>query len=89
MDQRRLELELRRLQVEIDLLPERAKQQMRLELLPHEQVPALAEALAGLFRGMNLSVYGQEPTVLGAVAPLVEVLVQRLRAQLEESKDGE
>ena len=77
------------MQVEIDLLPERAKQQMRLEMLPREQVPAVAEALAGLFRGMNLSVYGQEPTVLGTLAPLVEVLVQRLRTQLQESKDGE
>jgi hypothetical protein len=78
----RLELEAKELRVRIALLEEQARQELRKELLPLEQAPAVAQALAQMFRGLQVAVYGQDAPLLTSVVPLVDLLTQKLRASL-------
>ena len=73
-----MQLRLRGLEVEGGLIDERARQALRREILPIEQAPELAQALSGLLRGANLSVYGEDTMLLSAIAPAVDMLVQRV-----------
>ena len=82
----REELELRRLQnqvkafeVESDLLLERARQEMRLEMLPAEQAPRIVEAASGVLHGTNLSVYGEDGQLLSQLAPIFELLTRSVQ----------
>jgi hypothetical protein len=82
----REELELRRLQnevkafdVEADLLLERARQALRLEMLPLEQAPRMVEAASRVLRGTNLSIYGENGQLLNQIAPIFELLTRSVQ----------
>ncbi len=82
----REELELRRLQnqvkafdVETDLLLERARQELRLEMLPVEQAPQIVEAASRVLHGTNLSIYGANGQLLDQVAPIFDVLARAVQ----------
>jgi hypothetical protein len=77
-----IEVRVKELKARADLVADRARQELRKEILPLEQTPALAEALSRMLRGVNLSVYGQEPALLSALVPLVDLLAGRVRAAL-------
>jgi len=76
----RVENEATALKVEGEAIGERVRQALRLEMLPLEQAPAIAEALAKVFQGAQLSVYGAEAKTLAPLSMLLDLLAARLRA---------
>ncbi len=80
LDMRRLENQLKELEVQRDLLLDKERMSLRKEILPLEQVPAIAEAAAKVFHGANLSIYAQENTLLPLVAPLLDLFARVLNA---------
>ena len=60
------------------MLIEKAKQDLRREILPLEQTPIIAEAISHILQGANLSVYGDGAQVLGTFHQLVNLLTTRL-----------
>ncbi|MFH1811676.1 MAG: SPFH domain-containing protein [Pseudomonadota bacterium] len=76
---RRLANRLRQLEVEGDMLDKRSLQELEREILPLRQVPEVARALGGMFNGAHLSLVGADDAVLTSLAPLVDLLAQRLR----------
>lgn len=87
---RKLEYEIQELEVKTNMLAEKAKQDLRKEILPIEQVPEIARALSEIFRGANLSVYGDATeSVLSTYAPLMELLINSLnRVGFQKSQQG-
>lgn len=76
---RRLENELAALEAEGKLILPRAEQELRRAILPLEQRPELARALAGLLRGARLSLYGAEALPLArALEPLLALVSEAL-----------
>jgi hypothetical protein len=77
---RTLENEVLELRVRGEMLGKRAELELRKAILPLEQLPSIAAALGGMFRGARLSFLGGgEAQVLAGVAPLVELLADALR----------
>ena len=77
------ELELRRLQslikgldVELEMLLPRARQDLRREILPLEQAPEVVKAASQVLRGTNLSIYGEGGQLIGQLAPFFDVLTR-------------
>ena len=80
LELRRLEYELKDLEVRTNILAEKAQQDLRKEILPLEQTPEVANALSQIFQGANLSVYGNATdSVFSTYAPLVELLMNSLK----------
>jgi flotillin len=71
-----LELRVKELLAQVNLAADKAKQDLRKEILPLEQSPAVAQALAGILRGVQLSVVGPETPLLAALTPLLNSLVR-------------
>ncbi len=76
---RKLENEVKALAAEGEAIPERLRQGLRRDMLALEQVPAISEALAKVFQGAQLTVYGAEAEVFAPVAMLLDLLAARLR----------
>jgi hypothetical protein len=76
---RRLEVELAELRARAEAQPQRVANELKKELLPLEQVTPIAQALAGMWKGASVSMYGDEAKLMGAVGPVVELLTERLR----------
>jgi hypothetical protein len=74
-----LEVEVRELAVRLELLAERARLEMRKEILPVEQAPEIARALSRLLQGTRLSFYGQDGALLGSLTPLLDLLTDAVR----------
>jgi regulator of protease activity HflC (stomatin/prohibitin superfamily) len=83
LEKRKLENQLEQLKVQATMLPEQARHELRKELLPLEQVPAMAKAMSGMFKGMHLSVIGQEMPMLTSLLPLLEIMTQKLREGMQ------
>jgi hypothetical protein len=79
LELRRVENQVRELEVHRDMLLEQARQELRLQILPLEQTPVLAEALTGIFKGANLTLYGSENQFLASMLPLVEIITHAIR----------
>lgn len=80
LELRKLEYEMKDLEVRTSMLAERAKQDLRKEILPLEQTPEIASALSKIFQGANLSVYGDATeSLLSTYAPLIEMLINSLK----------
>ena len=80
LELRKLDYEIKELEVQMNMLAEKAKQDLRKEILPLEQVPQIATALSQIFQGSNLSIYGNATdSVFTTYAPLVELLVNSLK----------
>lgn len=93
------ELEVSRLQNQVkeleavgSLLFERARQDLRREILPLEQAPQMVAAAAQVLHGTHLSVYGENGQLLGQLAPLFEqfgrILQQALLQVPSEGNEG-
>jgi len=78
---RQLENEVKILEVENGIILERAKQELRKEILPLEQIPLVAEAVSHMFQDTNLSIYGEGAPLLSALAPLVTLLAKTLHQE--------
>ena len=59
---------------------------LRKEMVALEQTPQVAEALAEMFRGMQVSVYGQDAGLLGALTPVVDLLAGRIREMQQKAQ---
>lgn len=80
LELQRLAYELKELEVRTDMLSEKAKHDLRKDILPMEQMPEIAEALSRMFQGANLSVYGDAAeSVFSTYAPLIELLTNSLK----------
>jgi hypothetical protein len=91
----REELELRELQhrrkasdVQLELMLPRAKQEMRLALLPVEQAPRIVKAASRVLQGTNLSVYGEDARLVGQLEPVLEVLGRAVRQATQPAERG-
>ncbi len=78
LEVRRLEVQVRELEVACDMLRERAQAELRKELLPLEQVPAVAQAVGQMFQGANLSIYGENSPMLTAFTPALSMISEAL-----------
>jgi hypothetical protein len=74
LELRTLQNQVKAFEVEADLLLERARQALRLEMLPLEQAPRIVEAASRVLRGTNLSIYGENGQLLNQIAPIFELL---------------
>jgi hypothetical protein len=79
---RQIELQVRELEVKREMLLESARQDLRMEILPVEQTPALAESLSRVFQGAHLTVYGGDNLGLAPVLPMLEILAKAVREAL-------
>jgi regulator of protease activity HflC (stomatin/prohibitin superfamily) len=69
---------IKTVEVETQMLHERAKQELRVEMLPIEQMPEISDALSRLFQGMNLSIYGEDSEIVSKMVPIVDVLLNAI-----------
>jgi hypothetical protein len=79
LERYRLEAQVNERKTAAELVRDRARQELRKEILPLEQTPQVAQALARLFQGVNLSVYGQDAALLQSLTPVVEMLTNHIR----------
>ncbi len=71
LELRRLQNEIRALEVEQQILLPRAEQELRRQILPLEQAPEIVASAARLLQGTNLSFYGEGAELLGGLAPVL------------------
>lgn len=76
---RRVQNQVNALDVERDLALPRAKQEMRLALLPVEQAPQIVEAASKTLHGTNLSIYGEGAEILGQLGPVLGLVAAAVR----------
>jgi hypothetical protein len=77
---RKLEHDVKTLEAKTNILADKAKQDLRKEILPVEQVPEIAQAVSQMLQGANLSVYGESAgPLVSAIGPLVELLANALQ----------
>jgi hypothetical protein len=88
LETRRLEHEVRNVEVETELLLPRAQQAMRSEILPLEQAPDIVRAASGVLEGANLTLYGDEAAVLGRLAPILDLLSDAVARAVAPSACG-
>ncbi|MBM4318558.1 MAG: hypothetical protein FJ125_01015 [Deltaproteobacteria bacterium] len=88
LETQRLAVQVKELEVQAEMLAPRARQELRKEILPLEQVGAIAQALGGMFQDTQLTIYGQEMQLVGSLAPLIELLADRLRRALATELAG-
>jgi flotillin len=74
LELRQVESQIRELEVERDMLMEKARQELRKEILPMEQVPAIAESLSKVFKDSHLSFVGSENQLLSSILPLMQMI---------------
>jgi hypothetical protein len=87
---RKLEHSVKALETQTDILADKAKQDLRKEILPVEQVPEIARAVSQMLHGANLSVYGESAgPLVSAIGPLVELLANTLRVTTQNSQEVE
>ena len=83
----RLRNQAQALEAERELLLPRARQELRLEILPLEQAPRIVEAASRVLQGTNLSVYGEDAQLLGQLAPIFEILAGSVRKAMRVTMD--
>ena len=90
---RRLQNQVKALEVERDLLLARAQQDLRREILPIEQAPQIVEAASKVLHGTNLSLYGETGQLVSQLAPIFDLLTrtvqQATQGGLQPRFDGE
>ena len=74
LEMRQLQNQVEALDVEHQLLLQRAQQDLRRQMLPLEQAPQIVESASKVLQGTNLSIYGDDANLLGQLAPLFEIL---------------
>jgi len=86
LEMRKLEHEVNTLEAQTNILGDKARQDLRKEILPVEQVPEIARAVSQMLQGANLSIYGDSAgSLLSAVGPLVELLANSLRTVMQNN----
>lgn len=75
---RGLESQVKELEITGQLLLERARHDLRKEILPLEQVPQVASAIAGMLQGSQLSIYGEAAPLFSAFEPAMKLVAKAL-----------
>jgi hypothetical protein len=78
----------RELEVNRDMLLERARHELKKELLPIEQVPQMADSLSNIFKGAHLSFVGSENQLLWSIFPLVEMISNVVKDGMDQKGKG-
>jgi hypothetical protein len=68
--------------VEHDIAWSRAEQNLRQEILPLEHAPRIVEAVSGVLRGTNLTLYGDDAGLVRQVGPLVDAAARIVERSL-------
>lgn len=79
LEMRQLQNQVKELEAAENLIFERARQDLRREILPLEQAPQMVAAASKLLHGTNLSIYGENNQLLGQLAPIFELLTRALQ----------
>lgn len=79
LELRRMQNQVKALEVEQELLGDRARQDLRREILPLEQAPEIVKAAPAVLHGTNLSIYGENAQLLGQLAPVFDVLTRAVQ----------
>jgi hypothetical protein len=77
-----VENRVRGLEVMRDTALEKARQDLRKEILPVEQTPAIAESLSRIFQGADLTYFGSNNPVLESILPIFDVLSNMVSQKL-------
>lgn len=88
LEMRAVESRVQSLKVEHDLQRARAEQQLRREILPIEQAPRIVEAAAGVLRGVNLTLFGDDAGVVRQVAPILDIVTRAAEQALGSGHHG-
>ena len=67
-----LKAKMNRLKAQADLVERIETDKVRKEMLPLEQLPEIAESLAQMFQGANLSFYNDSSQLMSTVAPIID-----------------
>ena len=76
---RKLENKARELEVQTEILLEKAKMVLDKEILPIKQMPAMVASASQIFQGSNLSIYGENEEIMKMIAPLADLLTRALK----------
>jgi hypothetical protein len=79
-----IENQVRGLEVARDLILERARQDLKKEIMPVEQLPEIADSLSKIFQGANLSYFGSENQILGSILPLFDIFSKMISQKIED-----
>jgi regulator of protease activity HflC (stomatin/prohibitin superfamily) len=71
--------EIKEIDAETKILLEKAKQNMKKDIMPIEQLPEISDAFSRMFQGMNISVYGDESEFLNKMIPVVDILLNAIQ----------
>lgn len=76
-----VEGEAGQMEAEYELKIAKQKQDLRKEILALEQAPQIAESLAGMLNNAQLHFWGQEPTLLGPLAKVLNSLSEKMESR--------
>ncbi|PKO14549.1 MAG: hypothetical protein CVU39_13805 [Chloroflexi bacterium HGW-Chloroflexi-10] len=79
LEMRQLDNQVNDLEVEHIIALEKARQELRKEILPVEQVPEIANSLSNIFQDTNLSIIGSENQMLSSILPVLQVIADKVR----------
>jgi hypothetical protein len=65
-----------------DMLLEKARLELRKEILPIEQIPEITESLSQIFRDSNLTFIGNENQLLSSILPLMQIIADKVKAAM-------
>ena len=76
-----IEARIHEVRTRSEALAERARMEIRKEILPLEQLPQVSQSLAGLYRDARLTVYGDagHAGFMGVASDLVDVVMDRIK----------
>jgi flotillin len=83
LEMRKVENQIREQEVMRDMLLEKARQELRKEILPVEQIPEITESLSTIFNGSNLTFVGEENQILSSILPLVNIIADRVKESVQ------
>jgi flotillin len=83
LEMRKVENQIREQEVMRDMLLEKARQELRKEILPVEQIPEITESLSTIFNGSNLTFVGNENQILSSILPLINIISDRVKESVQ------
>jgi hypothetical protein len=86
LEMRQLQNQVKELEAAENLIFERARQDLRREILPLEQAPQMVAAASTLLHGTNLSIYGENSQLLSQLAPIFELLTRSLQQSVASAQ---
>jgi hypothetical protein len=79
LELRKIENQVRELEVYRDMIFDKARQELRKEILPVEQVPAIAASLSNVFKDAHLTFLGSENQLFSSLLPLMTIVSEALK----------